>query len=323
MKGIHKFLFSLLVIISVVFFIAGCGSNGATSINSGNSTTSSQAFNSETSSSQISGKLDLFVLDVGQGDALLIKVGNEYTMIDTGDIDQRPNTVAQLKKLGVKKIKNLIISHPHADHIGGFIAIAEEIPIENVYDNGMAIKSGVYKSYIKMIEKKHINHKSLKKGDSLDLGNGARFDVYGPKDTVPYEEAKTKGDKQIGTSNQYMNNHSIAGKLVFGKYSLFTGGDAEINEETDMVQEFNSRLFARMLKIDHHGGNNSSTLKFIRSVKPESALISVGLHNKYGHPGHETLNRLQDNHITVYRTDTMGTIHVSTDGDTWNISTER
>ena len=103
---------------------------------------------------------------------------------------------------------------------------------------------------------------------------------------------------------------------------LFTG-DAELQEEKKLIKEQNSRLFARVLKVGHHGSRTSSSGDFLKSIKPESALISNGMYNSYGHPHDVTLRRLQENNIAIYRTDTMGRIHISTDGNEWQITTER
>ena len=262
---------------------------------------------------QAKGNVTIDMLDIGQGDAILIRVGDEYSLIDTGDVVQRENIVAQLKQEGVRSLKRIIITHPHADHMGGFYAIAKAIPVERVYDNGIDANNGMFTTYLKWIDKKNIQRISVKRGDTIDFGNGASFAVL-----APFED-----DKSDATKLKDLNNYSIVGKFSFGKFSMLFAGDAEGPEENRLIKEENSKLFARVLKVGHHGSNHSTSKKWIRSIKPESALISVGVNNDYGHPGGETLKRLEAEDVAVYRTDKQGRIRIQTDGKTWNISTER
>ncbi len=262
---IQRFIAFLLVLCIPIFAIAGCTNNDVANAANQVTTNANGTYSIDTKTTTPEGKLDVYMLDIGQGDAILLKVGDEYSMIDTGDIEHRENIVAQLKTMGVTKLKNIIITHPHADHMGGFYAIAKAMPIEHVYDDGITDKKG-----------------------ETDL-----------------------------------NNNSIVGKLIFGKFSMLFTGDAEWQEEKKLIKEQNSRLFARILKVGHHGSRTSSSEDFLKSIKPESALISNGMYNKYGHPHDVTLRRLQENNIAIYRTDTMGRIHISTDGNEWQITTER
>jgi len=275
-----------------------------------------QALASHQTGGEASGTVDIYMLDIGQGDAILLKVGNAYHMIDTGDVAHRDNLVAQLKKMGISKLDSVMISHPHADHLGGFLALAKNFDIGMVYDDGVAVGSSTYKTYIKTLEKKKIPHKSLVRGDRVDYGNGLIFSVLAPWK----EDLETTSDAD---KKKHLNDFSIVGKLTFGKFSMLLTGDAEKDEEGKLIKQDNSKLFARVLKVAHHGSPYTTSKDFIRSVKPESALISVGLHNDYGHPGKATLDRLQAEGVDVYRTDTMGRIHLVTDGDSWKITTER
>lgn len=308
----HWLTYITLVIALVVGSLTVSGCNLQANIpnlgQSGHSTASSQ-------SADISGTLDVYTLDIGQGDAHLIKVGDEYTLIDTGDVDHRERLIALLKQYNVKSLKNVIITHPHADHMGGFYALIKAgIPISHVYDNGMDATTSVYKTYVKNITNKKIPLTALYKGDTVDLGNGATFTVYAP----------TKGDYILDNKGRPdPNDNSIVGKLVFGKFSMLFTGDASRAEENRLTKEENTKLSSRVIKVGHHGSASSSQKDFLRSVRPELAVISVGLHNDYGHPTSQALKRLNAENILVYRTDTQGTIRIHTDGNTWNVTTER
>ena len=316
--------FAIVFAFLVSFFaLTGCSAASGTTIGdsfnkileTGSNIIGNSSSNSGGSSSAVSGTLDVYTLDIGQGDAHLIKVGDEYTLIDTGDVDHRDSLVAQLKKYNVKSLKNVIITHPHSDHLGGFHALIDAgIPIEHVYDNGMKYKTSVYNTYAKDTDKKNLKRIGLYKGMTVDLGKDAQFVVYAPEEGQYIMDKKGQPDP---------NDNSIVGKLVFGKFSMLFTGDASRAEENKLIKEENTKLFSRILKVGHHGSASSSQKDFIRSVRPEKAVISVGLHNDYGHPTREALDRLAAENVMVYTTARQGTIRIHTDGNTWQVTTER
>ena len=154
----------------------------------------------------------------------------------------------------------------------------------------MGIHLRTYRTYLKTIETKKIHREVLQKGDRLDLGNGAYFDVFAP----------WKGDV-LGDSKGHVhqNNNSIVGKLTFGKFSMLMTGDAEKEEEARLIKEQNTKMSSKVLKVGHHGSNGSSEKDFIRSIRPEIAVISAGLHNSYGHPGAKALERLSKENVQI------------------------
>lgn len=318
-----KYLAIVFAFLVSFFALTGCSAASGTTIGdsfnkileTGSNIIGNSSSNSGGSSSAVSGTLDVYTLDIGQGDAHLIKVGDEYTLIDTGDVDHRDSLVAQLKKYNVKSLKNVIITHPHSDHLGGFHALIDAgIPIEHVYDNGMKYKTSVYNTYAKDTDKKNLKRIGLYKGMTVDLGKDAQFVVYAPEEGQYIMDKKGQPDP---------NDNSIVGKLVFGKFSMLFTGDASRAEENKLIKEENTKLFSRILKVGHHGSASSSQKDFIRSVRPEKAVISVGLHNDYGHPTREALDRLAAEYVMVYTTARQGTIRILTDGNTWQVTTER
>ncbi|WP_295194760.1 ComEC/Rec2 family competence protein [Veillonella sp.] len=299
---------TLAVTVLMAFTLSGCASSLAEYLPAG--------FNqSTTASKQVEGTLDVYVLNIGQGDSILIRSGNDYSLIDTGDVDHRDNLVAYLKKYNVTKLKNVIITHPHADHLGGFYAITKAgIPIEHVYDNGASYNSSVYNTYMKNVDRLKIPRTVLYKGDVVDFGNGATFTVYAPWEADPITSEKSGDD---------VNNNSIVGKLEFGKFSMLFTGDAERLEENRLIKEQNTKLSSRFLKVGHHGSNTSSQKDFLRSVRAETAVISVGEKSIYGHPADQTIKRLKEENMTIYSTFEKGTVQIHTDGNTWQITTDK
>lgn len=309
-KGKIKKINIIAIMLMALFFVSGC-------------------LNGQFASSMIAADgfktpLTIKVLDIGQGDAILIHHGDKYSMIDTADIDKREDIVRLLKKENVKKIENLIITHPHADHLGGAWAIMNNFSVARVYDDGVIYNSNTYKTYIKTMKKYKIPRTTLKADSELDFGEGIKFITYAPgRKYIKNERGKLDA-----------NNNSIVGKLVYGEFSMMFTGDAEKEEERQIASKYKDKLQSKILKVGHHGSKTSSTTEFLKYVKPEVAVISVGLDNKYHHPHTVALKRLKESLRAVhrnedldkyiYRTDEQGTIAISAKKDGhFSITTER
>ena len=261
------------------------------------------------------GEIVVRVLDVGQGDAILIQSGGQNTLVDTGDLDERDKLRAALRTAGVETIDRIILTHPHADHIGGMGMLLAEYPVGMVCDNGMPSTSKIYLGYMKQLKEKHIERKSLTAGDAVDLGGGAVFEVLAPSAAL-VKEGSVKGYKHDP------NNESVVGRLVYGSFTMMLTGDAEKKEEKDILAG-GSAVQSKVLKAGHHGSKTSSSADFLRAVQPETALISCGAHNDYGHPHKETMKKYHALNLSVYVTAENGTITVTSDGRDYHISVER
>lgn len=256
-------------------------------------------------------KLAVNVMDVGQGDAVLIRTPEQITLIDTGDMPARDKLVAYLKGQGISAIDNLIITHPHADHIGGAVIILEHFTVKHVYDSGQPTTTSLYRNYLSLIQKKKIPFSVLTAGGQIDIGNGGLLKVFFPD--TPF----------ISGSESDLNNNSIVIRLVYGDFSMLLTGDAEQEAEGRMLKKFAGELKSQVLKSGHHGSRSSSSLPFLEVVKPEVAIISDGVNNDYHHPHPSTLKKYDKLKIKVYRTDTDGTVTVDSDGKTYNITNEK
>lgn len=262
-------------------------------------------------------ELTVTMLNVGQGDAILIKTAEQTVLIDTSDLDEQEKLRAELEKAKVKRIDKLILTHPHADHIGGVEGVVlKDYEVGEVYDNGMPSKSKIYLRYMKIIKQRNIPRHALTAGEVLNFGGGVSFKVLSPP-----KEVVEKGSKS--TDNHDPNNESVVGKLIFGNFSMMFTGDAEQQAEKVMVDNFAGDLRSTLLKAGHHGSKTSSSAAFLRAVQPEGVLISCGAGNDYGHPHKQTMKKYQSLKLKIYETDLNGTIVVTSDGKSYKIKPER
>lgn len=258
------------------------------------------------------GDVAIYVLDIDQGDAILIKTSTENIVIDTGDIYQEnskkggtnKNIVEILKSKNVKKIDKLIISHPHADHLGGIINLMDNFPIDTIYDNGEMAKSKIYRDFLKKQKlgdnkAKHYYHINNEEHNLLNFGT----DKSGNKITfLVLSPTKEMIQKANSTDDKDFNNNSIVGKLEYGKFSMLFTGDIEAEAEKYLVEKYKNDLKSTILKVPHHGSSTSSTIKFLDYVNPKAAIISSGKNSRYYHPHEKTIKNYEKLGIKIYAT---------------------
>jgi competence protein ComEC len=283
-----------------LIFTVGCGGAGTAALP-----------DNKVAAAAAGAPLTVKVLDVGQGDAILIRTKEQVALIDTGDIPARDKLVSLLKSQGISTIDKLIITHPHADHIGGAAVVFDNFTVKQVYDSGQKTTSNVYRQYLTQIQKKKIPFTVVSAGEKIDLGSNVVLNVLAPEQ--PF----------ISGSEPDLNNNSIVAKLIYGNFSMMLTGDAERESEDRMLKKGAAALKSTLLKSGHHGSRTSSSMPFLQAVSPEAALISLGANNEYHHPHPSTLKKYDERKIKVYRTDTAGTLTVTTDGKTYEITKER
>ena len=252
------------------------------------------------------GKLFVTMLDVGQGDAFLIETPTQNILLDTGDVGTREQLVNQLHAAGIARIERIILTHPHADHIGGVKAVLKNFTVDEIIDNGYPSTSPLYKKY----RQADVIFSTLMAGDILNCGGGIYFEVLSP-------------DPNTYFSN--INNQSIVGKLVFGDFSIMFTGDAEKPVEKDLLERYTG-LKATILKAGHHGSKTSSSAKFVTAVNPEFVLISCGLDNGYDHPHKRPLEIYLERGIpseNIFCTAFNGSVRIEVDYFGFTITPER
>ncbi|MBP2632732.1 MAG: beta-lactamase domain protein [Firmicutes bacterium] len=297
-----KFFNLIVVVIMAVFLIMAVGCGNAVD-------KSKNADTSKAVATKTNNPITIKMLNIGQGDSILIKTAEQVILIDTGDVDMRDKLVGLLKKENVNVIDKLIITHPHADHLGGAYAVLKEFTVKQVYDNGQTTTNATYRTYMKLITSKKIPYKQLLDSENLNFGSGVSFQVFSPT----ADEIKAGGD---------LNSNSIVGKLVYNKFSMLFTGDCEADRERMILAKYGSQLKSTILKSPHHGSKTSSNRDYLKAIAPEAVLISCGINNDYKHPHDVTMNKYNDLKMKIYRTDKDGTITIETDGDSYQIQKE-
>lgn len=255
------------------------------------------------------------VLDVGQGDAVLIGQDGRYCLIDTGPSDAKSDLVRDLQLAGVSRLEYLVLTHPHADHTGGAREVLRNFTVDQLIVPPWDAQSS---------------------GETADWPRGL-FDLAAEQGT----EILTAGDGTVyplgsGTltvlqggeselydtddSSAHVNNASLCIMFEAGDFRYLSTGDAEIEAEQRLVDRYGKALQATLFKAGHHGSSTSSNEFLLQVVQPQAVAISCGLNNDYGHPHTRTLQRLTDAGAEIYRTDIMGTITFTYQDDTLTAS---
>ena len=306
------------LILCCTMLLTGCGQSGGQ--------TSDTAANSK---AEAKGQLTISMLDIGQGDAVLIQTGAKNILIDTGDDKYyedgkkgKENTqlLTELQKLKIDHIDTLVMTHAHADHIGKADKVIAQYGVKELVYNGIPSTSKYFINALKAAKANGTQQVKVKAGDVLDFSNGVSFEIVSPSQSLIDEDtAAIKAKKKVD-----VNNESVVGRLTFGNFAMLFTGDAEGPVEKDMVASYGKKLKCQVLKAGHHGSKTSSTAEFLKLVQPESVVMSLGVNNQYGHPHEALLKRLQKQGVkNIYRTDANGTITIVSDGSSYSITTEK
>lgn len=250
-------------------------------------------------------KLHVSFLDVGEGDAILLRKGNQQILIDGG-----PGPQSVVLELGNqmpfwdKTIDMVILTHPHHDHLSGLTGVLESYSVEKVLYPDIYYPSPLYNEWLSLIESEEIEPIIACTGQRIDMGDGIIIDVFSPPSL---HFSGTQSD---------VDNNSIVLKISYGRVSFLL--TADIMEEAERYLVSNrADLRCTVLKVGHHGSDTSTIPGFLAVVNPRLAVVSTGADNKFGHPDDDVLERLvravgEEN---IYRTDLHGTIEFTTDGE--------
>ena len=249
-------------------------------------------------------ELTVHFVDVGQADAAILQCEDDTMIIDGGNVADSSLIVAYLKKLNIEHIDYMICTHAHEDHVGGLSAPLSVMPVGAVYAPVAESDSKAYQTFKQKVTDQNSEIMHPVNYERLSLGS-AKVEILASP-----------------TSENNLNNTSIILKVTHGNKSFLFTGDAEREEEQNVINT-GYDLSADVLKVGHHGSDTSTSYPFLREIMPEYAVISVGKGNSYGHPTEAVLSRLRDADVKVYRTDLQGDIIMSSDGENITVTTQK
>lgn len=247
------------------------------------------------------GKLTVAFLNIGQGDAIFIESPTGTQML----IDGGPGGVV-LRELGKvmpfydRTIDMLLVSNPDQDHLSGFLDILRSFKVSVVVEPGTVGASADYRSLAEALSTEGVSHLMARRGQRLDLGGGAYFEILFP-------------DREV--SGLDTNDGSIVGKLVYGTTSFLFPGDASSAIEAYVASLDKEYLNVDVLKVGHHGSRTSTSESLLGFASPAMAVISAGKDNRYGHPHAEVVERLKQFEVETLGTYERGTIIMESDGE--------
>ena len=245
------------------------------------------------------GNLNVYFIDVGQADCILVNLGDKNMLIDAGNNEDGAKLVKYIKSLGIKKFNYVIGTHAHEDHIGGMDDIINNFEIENFFMPDVVTTTKTFEDVLDSLENKKVKFQTPSIGDTFNM------DSLGVKVL------------HVGNDKTDLNGTSIVIKAQYGKISFMFTGDATSDVE-NKIKDMD--LSSTVLKVAHHGSKYSTTATFLNKVNPEYAVIMTGIGNSYGHPHKLVLDKLEKKNIKIYRTDLLGTILFKTDGERLDIT---
>jgi len=251
------------------------------------------------------GDLVVTFINIGQGDSELIQQEDNAILIDSGEYSERKNLIDKLDSLGVTSLDYVIATHPHADHMGSMNIVIDTYDVKHVMMPNAISNTVSFEKMLESISKKGLRIERPVPGKSITAGN-IRLDILAPN----------------AEKYQNGNNYSIVARLKWGDISFLFTGDAEALSEKEILKN-DYNVSAYVLKVGHHGSVSSTSNEFLDAVNPRMAVLSYRQGNTYGHPHKETLEKLKEKDISVYRTETMGSITMRTDGTEITVTTER
>lgn len=219
---------------------------------------------------------ELHFIDVGQGDASLILSDGEAVLIDGGTGSAEDDLLAYLESLGIDRLRAVIATHPHEDHIGGLDVVLESIPTDEVFMPDREAGTACFDRMMDAIEAQDIPVTIPEPGDTLDFGSDASLEFLSPDPDASYSDT---------------NDYSIVTRLTIGGVHVLYMGDAETPVEDELCAA-GFDLSCDIIKLGHHGSSTSSSEAFLQLASPSIAVISCAKENDYGHPHKETLDKL-------------------------------
>ncbi|CAN5132924.1 hypothetical protein BH11PAT4_BH11PAT4_1530 [soil metagenome] len=255
--------------------------------------------------------LRMWMLNVGQGASVLIQTpSNHYLLFDGGPGSNVLSELGEVLPVWQRTLDAVALSHPHADHIRGLIAVLGRYEVGEVWTSGSSYKSGDYTEWVQVIKQKQIATKNVASPDTMTLGELSVRVIHPPKPVV----GKIFTETHDGT---------LSLLLSYSLRSIILAGDVDQKHEASMVSSCKPpacNLDSDILQVAHHGSASGTSSAFLKATTPLLALIPVGEGNKFKHPRAEVLERLAQANATVFRTDQDGRILVVVTNDSLEVT---
>ncbi len=248
--------------------------------------------------------MSVHAIDVGQGDCTLVRVSDVTILIDSGERGNGDDVLEYIDDLGISRLDYVIATHPHSDHIGGLTEVMKGIDVDCLImpevSEDMIPISSAYSDFMDIaIEKK---------SDGMKIERATAGNTYVLTDYAEMTVLSPLGDSYLD-----LNDYSVAILIACNDVTFFSAGDITHTAEKELMEKY-PNLLADLMKISHHGGDESNLKAFIRQLSPTYAYICCGEDNSYGHPTETVLDILDGYSVKYRRTDLEGSFVYYTDG---------
>ena len=274
---------------------------GFSHANSGASSQSGSGTLSNTA--QASTNVTIKFIDVGQGEAILIALPDKTMLIDAGPTGSAPKIEQVLQELGRNKIDYLVATHPDEDHIGGMADVISNTQIGTIYAPNKTNNTATYRKFLAAIQNNNLQITLAEAGTIIDQTDVYKFEILWPTKDANFPDT---------------NDYSVIIKLTIGTKTFLFTGDAP----TSAILDANPGHID-VLKLSHHGSRTGTNEQLVHRLSPTYAILSYALDNSYGHPMQSVLNALHKHSVEVWGTGANGTITITCDGTTIDISSEK
>ena len=264
---------------------------------------SQQDSGTSSATTQTSANVTIKFIDVGQGEAILIALPEKTMLIDAGPTGSAPKIAQVLQELGRNKIDYLVATHPDEDHIGGMADVISNTQIGTIYAPNKTNNTATYRKFLTAIQNNNLQITLAEAGTIIDQTDAYKLEILWPTKDANFPDT---------------NDYSIIIKLTVGTKTFLFTGDAP----TSAILDANPGHID-VLKLSHHGSRTGTNEQLVRRLSPTYAVLSYALDNSYGHPMQSVLNALHKHSVEVWGTGANGTITITCDGTTIDISSEK
>ena len=283
--------------------LSTAGSSGQQTAVQAPGTSSQSGSGAPSATTQTSANVTIKFIDVGQGEAILIALPEKTMLIDAGPTGSAPKIAQVLQELGRNKIDYLVATHPDEDHIGGMADVISSTQIGTIYAPNKTNNTATYRKFLTAIQNNNLQITLAEAGTIIDQTDSYKLEILWPKKDANFPDT---------------NDYSIIIKLTVGAKTFLFTGDAP----TNAILNANPGHID-VLKLSHHGSRTGTTEQLVRKLSPTYAVVSYALENSYGHPMQSVLNALHKHSVEVWGTGANGTITITCDGTTIDISSEK